>query len=131
EKIITDYPYNRVVMLPQTIFYKEESEFDRTAEVFNKHDDVHLYVRDTLSYEMATKKFHRCSVQLMPDMSHQLWPIQPKSNPGKEMRCFFRTDIEKTSEQEQLESSGRGDYLDWTSLYNRVEKKSINSIVRL
>lgn len=131
EKIITDYPNHRVVMLPQTIFYNKESEFDLTAEVFNKHKDVHLYVRDTLSYDTASEKFHECSVYLSPDMAHQLWPIVPKSSPGKELLYFFRTDIEKTREQEQLELTGRGDYLDWTSLYNRVEKKSINLIVRM
>ncbi|GGH15430.1 polysaccharide pyruvyl transferase family protein [Paenibacillus segetis] len=131
EKIIEDYPDHRIVILPQTIFYKEESEFDRTAQIFNRHNDLHLYVRDTLSHDMASNKFHEIHVYLSPDMAHQLWPIMPKSSPGKDLLYFFRTDIEKTREQEQLESSGRGDYLDWTSLYNRVEKKSINMIVGL
>lgn len=131
EKIITGYPQHRIVILPQTIFYKKESEFDRTAHIFNRHNDVHLYVRDPFSHEMATMKFNKCSIYLSPDMAHQLWPIQPKSSPGKDLLCFFRTDIEKTRAQEQLERSGQGDYLDWTSLYNRVEKKSINMIVRM
>ncbi|QJD87442.1 polysaccharide pyruvyl transferase family protein [Cohnella herbarum] len=131
EKIVTSYPQHRIVILPQTIYYKYEVEFDRTALVFNRHNDVHLFVRDPLSYEMSAMKFHKCSVYLSPDMAHQLWPIRPKSSPGKDLLCFFRTDIEKTSEQEQLEKSGRGDYLDWTSLYNRVEKKSIYMIVRM
>lgn len=129
EKIITDYPHHRVVILPQTIFYIEESEFDRTAQIFNQHRDVHLYVRDTLSYNMALEKFNTCNVYLSPDMAHQLWPIMPTSDPVKELLYFFRTDIEKTKEQEELELSGRGDYLDWISLYNRVEKKTISMIV--
>ncbi|WP_373230137.1 polysaccharide pyruvyl transferase family protein [Cohnella sp.] len=131
EKIVASYPNHRIVILPQTIFYKKESEFDRTAHIFNRHNDVHLFVRDPLSYEMATMKFHLCSVYLSPDMAHQLWPILPKSSPGKDLLCFFRTDIEKTKEQEQLEESGRGDFLDWASLYNRVEKKSINMIANM
>ncbi|WP_307393482.1 polysaccharide pyruvyl transferase family protein [Paenibacillus anaericanus] len=129
EKIVADYPDHRIVILPQTIFYKEESEFDRTAHIFNKHKDLHLYVRDTLSHEIASNKFYETSVYLSPDMAHQLWPILPKTSPGKDLLYFFRTDIEKTRQQEQLELSGRGDYLDWTSLYNRFEKKSINMIV--
>jgi pyruvyl transferase EpsO len=131
EKVVTSYPHHRIVILPQTIFYKKESEFDWTAHIFNKHNDVHLYVRDPLSYEMAAMKFHQCSVYLSPDMAHQLWPILPKSSPGKELLCFFRTDIEKTGEQEQLESTGRGDYLDWGSLYNKVEKKLIIMIGKM
>ncbi|MGO4374476.1 polysaccharide pyruvyl transferase family protein [Paenibacillus sp. 2TAB19] len=131
EKIITSYPHHRIVMLPQTIFYKKESEFDRTAQIFNGHKDIHLYVRDTLSHSAATEKFHRCNVYLSPDMAHQLWPIRHKDSPDKDLLCFFRTDIEKTTEQEQLESAGRGDLLDWASLYNRVEQKSINLIVKM
>jgi pyruvyl transferase EpsO len=131
EKIVASYPDNRIVILPQTIYYKSEAEFDRTADIFNGHPDVHLYVRDPSSYEMATQKFHRCSVYLSPDMAHQLWPIRTKSIPGKDLLCFFRTDIEKTGEQARLESAGRGDYLDWGSLYNKIEKKSISVIGRM
>lgn len=131
EKIVASYPQHRIVILPQTIFYKKESEFDRTAHIFNRHNDVHLFVRDPLSYEMASTKFHQCSVYLLPDMAHQLWPILPKSSPEKDLLCFFRTDIEKTGEQEQLESTGRGDFLDWGSLYNKVERKSITVIGRM
>lgn len=131
EKLISDYPDNRIVMLPQTIFYKSEAEFDRTAEIFNRHKDIHLYVRDTLSHQLATDKFHSCCVYLSPDMAHQLWPIAPRTAPNKELLCFFRTDIEKTKEQERLESEGRGDYLDWGSLYSPFEQKSIKLIVKL
>lgn len=131
EKIVAEYPHHRIVMLPQTIFYKQESEFDRTAQIFNKHKDVHLYVRDTLSYKLASEKFNRCCVYLSPDMAHQLWPIRHAGSPGKELLCFLRTDIEKTKEQEKLEAEGRGDYLDWSSLYSRLEQKSIKLIVRL
>ncbi|MCL6458754.1 MAG: polysaccharide pyruvyl transferase family protein [Gorillibacterium sp.] len=129
EKIINDYPHHRIVMLPQTIFYKQAAEFDHTADLFNLHKDVHLYVRDIQSYQLATEKFHQCHVYLLPDMAHQLWPILPKGDPGKDQLYFYRTDIEKTSEQMQLEADGDGDYLDWISLYNRVEKVLINMIV--
>lgn len=131
EKIVASYPNHRIVILPQTIFYKKESEFDRTAHIFNGHKDVHLYVRDPLSLQAATEKFHRCNVYLSPDMAHQLWPIRHKDSPDKDLLCFFRTDIEKTAEQEQLESASRGDYLDWGSLFNRMEQKSIHLMVRM
>lgn len=130
EKIVAAYPNHRIVILPQTIHYKDESAFDLAAEVFNRHPDVHLYVRDPQSFEAASRKFHRCQVVLSPDMAHQLWPIEPRSRPEKELLCFFRTDIEKTGYQDRLEREA-GDYMDWGSLYNKVERKSIRVIGRM
>lgn len=131
EKIVADYPGHRVVILPQTIFYKSETEFERTAAIFNRHPDLHLYVRDTLSLDMAQDKFKTCSLYLSPDMAHQLWPIRSTNLPEKELLCFLRTDIEKTAEQERLEAAGQGDYLDWSTLYTRVEQKSIRLFSRM
>ncbi|NBD23598.1 polysaccharide pyruvyl transferase family protein [Paenibacillus glycinis] len=125
EKIVNDYPDNRVVILPQTIFYKNETELDRTAAVFNRHKDLHLFVRDTLSQELAQTKFKTCHVYLSPDMAHQLWPIHSNYAPEKDLLCFLRTDIEKTVEQERFESSDQGDYLDWATLFNKTEQKGI------
>ncbi|WP_425456999.1 polysaccharide pyruvyl transferase family protein [Cohnella terricola] len=131
EKIVASYPSNRIVILPQTIFYKKESEFERTAHIFNKHNDLHLFVRDPVSYEMATRMFLRCSVYLSPDMAHQLWPIRSRSAPDKSLLRFLRTDIEKTNEQDRLEGAEGGDDLDWGNLYNKVEKKAIGVIGRM
>ncbi|WP_027092720.1 polysaccharide pyruvyl transferase family protein [Cohnella thermotolerans] len=127
EKIVANYPGHRVVMLPQTIFYSNVSEFDKTADILNRHPDVHLFVRDTLSLEMAKDKFRRCNVYLCPDMAHQLWPIRSRSGPEKELLRFLRTDIEKTAGQEELEASGAGDCLDWPTLYSRAEQRSIRA----
>jgi pyruvyl transferase EpsO len=125
EQIVAEYSGHRVVILPQTIFYKNESAFDRTAAILERHPDLHLFVRDTLSLDMAKDKFKTSCVYLSPDMAHQLWPIRSRHVPEKELLYFLRTDIEKTAEQEHLEASGQGDYLDWSTLYSRVEQKSI------
>lgn len=127
ERIVAEYPGNRVVILPQTIYYREEAEFDRTAQLFNRHGDLHLFVRDPISHGTASDKFARCSVYLAPDMAHQLWPIVPAADPGKELLRFLRTDVEKSNGQAALEKEG-GDCLDWATLYNRVERRSIKLI---
>ncbi|UPK45242.1 polysaccharide pyruvyl transferase family protein [Paenibacillus pabuli] len=123
EALVQNYPRHKIVILPQTIFYKEESNIMKTAAIFNQHKDLHLYVRDESSYQLASTYFQNCHVALLPDMAHQLWPIQFKSNPTKEKLNFFRTDIETNSEQTQLKVEGN--YLDWPSLFNRYEKKLI------
>lgn len=131
EKIVLGYPGHRVVMLPQTIFYKNRLEFERTANLFNRHPDLHLYVRDHASLAMARDKFRIRGLYLSPDMAHQLWPIRSPNVPDKDLLCFLRTDIEKTAEQEQLEAAGMGDFLDWPLLFNRLEHKAIRAFHRL
>ncbi|WP_040951909.1 polysaccharide pyruvyl transferase family protein [Gorillibacterium massiliense] len=135
EKIVADYTGHRIVILPQTIFYRKESELNYTASIFNRHPDVHLFVRDTLSYELASERFHSCHIRLSPDMAHQLWPIKPMARPQKDLLLFLRTDIEKAGgegcAEEPNNRAGGGDFLDWATLYNRLERKGINVIGRL
>ncbi|KKC47545.1 hypothetical protein VE23_10935 [Paenibacillus sp. D9] len=133
EKIVEQYPGHRIVMLPQTIFYKSELNIGRTAAVFNRHRDLHLYVRDTLSYEMARKKFKNIKVFMSPDMAHQLYPIASASPPSGETLFFLRNDIEKTPQQELLERSGGASSAtkDWTSLYTAAERKALVVMMKL
>lgn len=129
ERIVAQHPRHRVVILPQTIFYKSDIELKKTARIFNGHKDVHFFVRDTVSYELAKKEFHQTNVYLSPDMAHQLWPIKPKGQPHAEMLYFFRKDIEKTKNQNQYESvSGPGSvFKDWETVYNRIDRKIIRT----
>ena len=73
ERIISDLPDNRIVILPQTIHFSDQNNFDKCCNLFSKHQDLHICVRDRRSYglaQMMTK-----NVYLMPDMAHQLWPV--------------------------------------------------------
>ncbi|MDR6724024.1 pyruvyl transferase EpsO [Paenibacillus amylolyticus] len=130
EKIIAGHPKNRIVILPQTIFFKSDIELKKTAKVLNFHKDLHFYVRDQTTYELALKEFNQTSVYLCPDMAHQLWPIQPKGKAVLDRLFFFREDIEKNKEQLKYESAAKGDgaFLDWNTLYNRVDRKIIRMV---
>lgn len=125
ENIVRNYPKHRIVLLPQTIFYKNESAVQRTASIFNEHADLHLFLRDKKSLQLASEHFHNCKLKLMPDMAHQLWPIQFKDAPRKERLNFLRVDIEVNAEQYAVTSKIQGDALDWDTLYNRYERKLV------
>ncbi|MGQ8870925.1 polysaccharide pyruvyl transferase family protein [Paenibacillus sp. TSA_86.1] len=127
ERMIAQHPNHRIVILPQTMFYKSDIELKKTAQVFNRHKDVHFFVRDTVSYEIAKKEFHQTHVYLSPDMAHQLWPLRATGKPHTEMLYFFRKDIEKTKNQNQYESVSDPEavFKDWETVYNRVDRKII------
>jgi len=103
-------------------------EWERTAAILNRHPDLHLFVRDTLSREMAKERLDACNIYLSPDMAHQLWPIRSPVVPDKDLLRFLRTDIEKMEEQQRWEAGGSGDSLDWPTLYGSMERKSIRVI---
>ncbi|MCM3135341.1 polysaccharide pyruvyl transferase family protein [Paenibacillus polysaccharolyticus] len=130
ERMINQHPHHRIVILPQTMFYKSDIELKKTAQVFNRHKDVHFFVRDTVSYEIAKREFRQTNVYLSPDMAHQLWPLKSKGQPLAEMLYFFRKDIEKTKNQTHYESISGPEavFKDWETLYNRIDRKIIRMI---
>lgn len=131
EHIVNNYRSHRIVVLPQTIYYKDEKEYDKTAIIFNQHKDLHIYVRDTECYELAKKKFNSCHVYLSPDMAHQLWPISHQKLTQRDTLYFLRTDIEKGSEQQELIDTERENCRDWSSLFTSTDKKIIKSFSKM
>ncbi len=72
EEIIQAYPDHRIIILPQTIYFQENDNLQRAAKIFNNHQNLTIFVRDTRSYDVATKHFHNCRVFLSPDMAFML-----------------------------------------------------------
>ena len=46
ETIIRTFPNNRVIVLPQTLFYKSQETLEKSAALFMQHQDCHLLARD-------------------------------------------------------------------------------------
>lgn len=73
ERIIQECPDNRIIILPQSLHFSSEAAKSRSAEIFRRHRDLHICVRDAVSYETA-RDFSE-NVYLLPDMAHHLYPI--------------------------------------------------------
>lgn len=98
ETLIKEFPNNRIIVLPQTLFFSKQENFNQSAAIFSKHLDCHLFARDINTYE-SMRKFSK-NVYLSPDMAHQLYGIlgkYDKGNTRNEKMYFFRKDIEKAS----------------------------------
>ena len=68
-EIIARYPENRIVMLPQSIFYQEEGLIEKDSELMARHPDLHLFARDQASYDILSRHFNRNHIYLAPDMA--------------------------------------------------------------
>ncbi len=122
EDIIARFPNNRIVMMPQTIFFSSDEKRERSAAAFRRHPDVHIFVRDKVSQQLARQFSDH--VYLVPDMAHQLYPIAGKGNGGGVLR-IERVDIEKPAVPESLKDLRFDTRTDWIELVG-TEKRLID-----
>lgn len=67
--IIKKYPNNRIIIFPQSIWYENLELVKSDAEIFAKHKDLHICVRDLYSYNFLKGNFDCKNVYLIPDMA--------------------------------------------------------------
>lgn len=74
EQIIVRYPEKRIVFLPQTVHYSDETKLNRAAQIISSHKDVHVLVRDRVSFELLNRVRVK-QLSLCPDMAHALYGV--------------------------------------------------------
>ncbi|PIQ22765.1 MAG: polysaccharide pyruvyl transferase [Cytophagales bacterium CG18_big_fil_WC_8_21_14_2_50_42_9] len=67
--IIKHFPENKIIVLPQTVYYKNPAILEQDAKVFNNHTDLTICVRDTTSYDILKKYCANSNILLVPDMA--------------------------------------------------------------
>ena len=67
-EVIKAYPNNKIIVLPQTVFYKDDAVLQEDAKIFNSHKNLHICTRDTVSFEYL-KQSLTCNLLLVPDMA--------------------------------------------------------------
>lgn len=101
ETVVQSFPNNRVIVLPQTLFYKSQETLEKSTALFRRHKDCHLLARD----ERTAKAFEQFSpnVYLSPDMAHELYGTLPtkNTNTGKAL-YFLRKDIEASDIEKNI-----------------------------
>jgi pyruvyl transferase EpsO len=114
--IIKKFPNNRIVILPQTIYFRSADEFNRCASRWSCHEDLHLCVRDFVSYEKGLS-FTK-NVYMLPDMAHQLWPLSGVKGQASGTLNFLRTDDEISNLRN---GCGTAIPIDWPTIIGRRE----------
>lgn len=67
-KIIDLYPENRVIVLPQTVYYEDKSLLRGDAEFYAAHPNVTICAREQYSYDLLKAHFKN-PILLLPDMA--------------------------------------------------------------
>lgn len=106
ERLAVAKPGNRIIITPQSIHFTSDLALKKSAQLFRTHPDLHLCVRDAVSYDLA-KQFTD-KVYLMPDMAHQLFPITANSTiAANGVLQISRVDDEKIDDHNRAQFSAR------------------------
>jgi pyruvyl transferase EpsO len=97
EKVISNFPDNRVVQFPQSIHFADEVNLAKSQACLSRHKDFHFLVRDTTSLKLAQQHYDN-PTYLCPDMALML-DLKPLKSQSKtaDVVVLSRTDEEKAA----------------------------------
>ena len=75
EAIISAFPDRRIILMPQSITYRDPARQERSAHVLSQHPDLHTFARDQVSYETLTGPMGLSNCHLHIDSAFALQPI--------------------------------------------------------
>lgn len=126
-KIISEYKENPIFILPQTIYFADSNNVKQTAEVFNAHPNLTIFVRDHHSYDFAKKHFGQCKNILAPDMAFQMLKmpgLTSKYESKNSILIHRRLDKEKKFLSKELGNFSNTKIEDWASYRDYLLKDS-------
>lgn len=108
--VVSSFPNNRIVIFPQTVYYKNDeegkNEFFKSLRIYNNHKNLVICTREKKSYDFVLQNIKCKKVILIPDIV--LYINQFEFNEKREDALFcLRDDPEKsvkTTDIEKVES---------------------------
>ncbi|MCI9487774.1 MAG: glycosyltransferase [Lachnospiraceae bacterium] len=71
-RIIDEYPENRIIVMPQTLYWggsaTQQREAQYTRSIYQKHKRLTLFARDGVSFELMKQYYPECDIHQAPDM---------------------------------------------------------------
>lgn len=97
--IIQSFPQNRIVIMPQTIYFEENDigreEFEKSKKIYENHKDLWLFLRENKSYQYCQEKLSGIkNISIVPDIVIYLNCALPKETREGVLFCL-RKDKEK------------------------------------
>ena len=120
--IISNFPSNKIVVFPQTIFYdnhyrRSHKELAKSVRIYNAHPKLYLCARENQSYRTMNELFMQCSVGLFPDIVLYLQPTLNVVREHNRALVCLRNDRERSI-------SSENEY----AILHYLEQKSYNVI---
>ena len=104
KRIISMFPHNKMLMLPQTVYFQNEKNKQEAIEVYNKADDMLFLARDLISYDLAKQMFPNFEVCAYPDIVTSLIGTKSVNTKREGVLFCLRNDLEKYYSDDDLEN---------------------------
>ena len=121
EEIIKSFPNNKIIQLPQSIYFSAPDALSRAQAVFDNHPDFTMLVRDQASLDYYSQHF-QTPVFLCPDMAFCLGQINIRVQEQYDIVWLSRSDKESGFQDKWKEVPGVL-HVDW------FEDKPTNLII--
>jgi len=120
-QLLNDFPNNKIVLLPQSIHYENDTLKASDFEKLNHHRFFHALVRDNESYDLLIS--NGINSTLCPDSAHLLYPhiLQPYEKRPLKNLYLLRTDKERIPTQKHLTHPNS----DWEDILSTWDKKVV------
>ncbi|HAT30961.1 MAG TPA: exopolysaccharide biosynthesis protein [Janthinobacterium sp.] len=128
EGMVERFARNMIIIMPQTIHFSSKEKEEKSALIFRKHANVHIFVRDKVTQAIAGK--FSDNIYLVPDMAHQLYPMPYKKISAHGSLRIQRVDLEKRSTPPAMQGRVFEKVTDWFELVG-AEKILISLVWRL
>jgi len=68
-RIIQEFPENKIIIMPQTVFYESGSIQRKDAHSMAKHSNLTICARDNVTHKLLTTNFSKNTILIVPDMA--------------------------------------------------------------
>lgn len=120
--VVRHYPNNRIIVLPQTVYYGDKAVMDSDFEFLARHDDFYFCARDKVVFE-SLKNYFGSKTLLVPDMAFciDFARLKPYLLPiSRDKLVVDRIDCEKGGGQLCVD----GDVSDWPVFEHSFRKST-------
>lgn len=129
--VMNALPDAKMLMLPQTIFFKSKENEKRTSKCYNSMKHMLFLARDEVSFEMAKRMFPDILVKCYPDIVTTLIGTKHFSTERKGILLCCRDDSEKLySESEINQLMERLKEIDTVSMTDTTKHGDCREIVK-
>lgn len=129
--VMESLPNAKMLMMPQTIFFREEENKERTSKCYNSMSNLLFLARDRVSYNMAMEMFPDIEVILFPDIVTAMIGNFPVNTKREGIMFCCRDDGEKLYSDEQIdELMQKCRHLEKVNKTDTTKKEKVAEIVK-